>query len=144
MEEILDAIPHRPPFLFVDRIVEISGTKIKATKEIRPDEPVFKGHYPRQPIMPGVLICESIFQTGAILLSKLTGGIGGGIPVLARISNAKFKSIVKPGSILDIEAELVEKVSNAYFMKGKASVAGKTSVTVEFAVTLAKEASREV
>jgi 3-hydroxyacyl-[acyl-carrier-protein] dehydratase len=144
MEEILNAIPHRPPFLFVDRIVEVSGTKIKTTKEVKPDESVFEGHYPGQPIMPGALICESIFQTGAILLSKMMGGMGGGIPVLARISNAKFKSIVKPGSILDIEAELVEKVSNAYFMKGKASVFGKTSVTVEFTVTLAKEASREV
>jgi 3-hydroxyacyl-[acyl-carrier-protein] dehydratase len=139
MEEILNAIPHRPPFLFVDRIVELSGIKIKTIKEIRPDEPVFAGHYPGQPIMPGVLICESIFQTGAILLSKMMGGMGG-IPVLTRINNAKFKSIVKPGSILDIEAELVEKVSNAYFMKGKASVGGKTSVTVEFTVTLAKEA----
>jgi len=136
MEEILNAIPHRPPFLFVDRIVELGGTKIRTTKEIRLDEPVFEGHYPGQPIMPGALICESIFQTGAILLSKMIGGISGGVPVLTRISNAKFKSIVKPGSILDIEAELVEKVSNAYFMKGKASVAGRTSVTVEFTVTL--------
>ena len=141
MEEILNAIPHRPPLLFVDRIVELSGTKIRTMKEIRPDEPVFAGHYPGQPIMPGALICESIFQTGAILLSKIIGGISGGIPVLTRISNAKFKSIVKPGNILDIEAELVEKVSNAYFMKGKASVGGRTSVTVEFAVTLAKETS---
>jgi 3-hydroxyacyl-[acyl-carrier-protein] dehydratase len=141
MEEILNAIPHRPPFLFVDRIVELSETKIRTTKEIRSDEPVFAGHYPGQPIMPGALICESIFQTGAILLSKMIGGISGGIPVLTRINNAKFKSIVKPGSILDIEAELVEKVSNAYFMKGKASVGGKTAVTVEFTVTLAKEAS---
>jgi 3-hydroxyacyl-[acyl-carrier-protein] dehydratase len=141
MEEILNAIPHRPPFLFVDRIVELSGTKIKTSKEIKHDEPVFAGHYPGQPIMPGALICESIFQTGAILLSKMMGGMGGGIPVLTRINNAKFKSIVKPGSTLDIEAELVEKVSNAYFMKGKASVGGKTSVTVEFTVTLAKEAS---
>ena len=139
MEEILNAIPHRPPFLFVDRIVELSGTKIKTAKEIRPDDPVFAGHYPGQPIMPGALICESIFQTGAILLSKVMGGMGGGIPVLTRINNAKFKSIVRPGSTLDIEAELVEKVSNAYFMKGRASVGGKTSVTVDFTVTLAKE-----
>ncbi len=139
MEEILNAIPHRPPFLFVDRIVELSGTKIKTAKEIKPDDPVFQGHYPGQPIMPGALICESIFQTGAILLSKMMGSIGEGIPVLTRINNAKFKSIVKPGSTLDIEAELVEKVSNAYFMKGRASVGGKTSVTVEFAVTLATQ-----
>jgi 3-hydroxyacyl-[acyl-carrier-protein] dehydratase len=140
MEEILNAIPHRPPFLFVDRIVELSNTKIKTAKEIKLDDPVFQGHYPGQPIMPGALICESIFQTGAILLSKMMGGMGKGIPVLTRINNAKFKNIVKPGNTLDIEAELVEKVSNAYFMKGKASVAGKTSVTVEFTVTLAKEA----
>jgi 3-hydroxyacyl-[acyl-carrier-protein] dehydratase len=70
----------------------------------------------------------------------MMGGISGGTPVLARINNAKFKSIVKPGNIMDIEAELVEKVSNAYFMRGKASVGGKTSVAVEFTVTLAKEA----
>jgi 3-hydroxyacyl-[acyl-carrier-protein] dehydratase len=140
MEEILNAIPHRPPFLFVDRIVELSGTKIRTTKEIRPDEPVFEGHYPGQPIMPGALICESIFQTGAVLLSKMMGGVGEGVPVLTRINNAKFKSIVKPGSTLDIEAELVEKVSNAYYMKGKASVAGRTSVTVEFTVTLTSQA----
>src|SRR4030043_68170 len=140
MEEILNAIPHRPPFLFVDRIVELSGTKIRTAKDIRADEPVFAGHYPGPPIMPGALICESIFQTGAILLSKMMGGMTGGIPVLARVNNAKCRSIVKPGSTLDIEAELVEKVSNAYYMKGKASVGGKTSVTVEFTVTLAKEA----
>jgi len=140
MEEILNAIPHRPPFLFVDKIVEMSGTKIRTVKDIRPDDPVFQGHYPGQPIMPGALICESIFQTGAILLSKMMGGLSEGIPVLTRINNAKFKNIVRPGSTLDIEAELVEKISNAYYMKGKASVAGKTSVTVEFTVTLAKEA----
>ena len=88
--------------------------------------------------MPGVLICESIFQTGAILLSRIIGDIGDGIPVLTRISNAKFKTMVKPGDLLDMEAELVEKVSNAFFLKGSASVAGKTVATVEFAVSLAK------
>jgi len=138
MEQILKAIPHRPPFLFVDKVVELTETKIKTTKEISPEEPFFKGHYPGNPIMPGVLICESIFQTGAILLSSIIGYIGDGIPVLTRINNAKFKNMVKPGDLLDIEAELVEKVSNAFFLKGSASVAGKTVVTVEFAVSLAK------
>lgn len=136
MEDILNAIPHRPPFLFIDRIVELGARKIKTAKEIRPDEPVFEGHYPGQPIMPGALICESIFQTGAVLLSKMMGGIGEGVPVLTRINNAKFKSIVRPGSTLEVEAELVERVSNACYMRGKASVAGKTAVTVEFTVSL--------
>ena len=139
MQEILNAIPHRPPFLFIDRIVTLGDTNIRTAKDINPDDPVFEGHYPGQPIMPGALICESIFQTGAVLLSKMMGGITEGVPVLTRINNAKFKSIVKPGSTLDIEAELTERVSNAYYMKGRASVGGKTAVTVEFTVTVVKE-----
>jgi 3-hydroxyacyl-[acyl-carrier-protein] dehydratase len=141
MQEILNAIPHRPPFLFIDRIVELGDTKIRTAKDISPDDPVFEGHYPGQPIMPGALICESIFQTGAVLLSKMMGGITEGVPVLTRINNARFKSIVRPGSTLDIEAELAERVSNAYYMKGRASVGGKTAVTVEFTVTVVKEVS---
>lgn len=137
MEDVLNAIPHRPPFLFVDKIIELTDTKIKTTKEISPEEEFFKGHYPGNPIMPGVLICESIFQTGAILLSHIITDISEGTPVLTRISNGKFKNIVRPGSTLEIEAEVVERVSNAFFLKGKASVEGKTAVTVEFGVSLA-------
>jgi 3-hydroxyacyl-[acyl-carrier-protein] dehydratase len=137
MEQILKAIPHRPPFLFVDKVIELTDTKIRAIKAINPEEPFFKGHYPGNPIMPGVLICESIFQTGAILLSSIIGDISEGTPVLTRISNAKFKNMVRPGAILELEAELVEKVGNAFFMKGKATSEGKTVVTVEFAVSLA-------
>ena len=137
MEQILKAIPHRPPFLFVDKVIELTDTKIRAIKEISPEEPFFKGHYPGNPVMPGVLICESIFQTGAILLSSIIGDISKGTPVLTRINNAKFKNMVRPGAILELEAELVEKVGNAFFMKGKATSEGKTVVTVEFAVSLA-------
>lgn len=137
MEDILKAIPHRPPFLFVDSIVELTSAKIRTTRKVREDEDFFKGHYPGNPIMPGVLICESIFQSGAILLSRTAADIGEGVPVLARISNAKFRNMVKPGDTLEIEAEITEKMSNVHFLKGKASVAGKTAVTVEFAVTVA-------
>jgi 3-hydroxyacyl-[acyl-carrier-protein] dehydratase len=137
MEQILKAIPHRPPFLFVDKVIELTDTKIRAKKEISPEEPFFKGHYPGNPIMPGVLICESIFQTGAILLSSIIGDISKGTPVLTRINNAKFKNMVRPGAILELEAELVEKVGNAFFMKGKATSEGKMVVMVEFAVSLA-------
>jgi len=139
MEDVLNAIPHRPPFLFVDKIVELTENKIKTTKEIRADEAYFQGHYPGNPIMPGVLVCECIFQTGAVLLSSIIGGAGlEGTPVLTRITNAKFKNIVRPGDVLELQAELVETVSNAFFLKGSASVSGKTAVAVEFAVSLVK------
>ena len=139
MDEVLRAIPHRPPFLFVDQVVEITDKKIKATRKMDPEEAFFKGHYPGYPIMPGVLVCEAIFQTGAILLSGIMTDIGEGVPVLGRINNAKFKQMVKPGDTLELEAELVERMGTAYFLKGRASVGGKTAVTVEYAVTLAKE-----
>lgn len=137
MEDILKAIPHRPPFLFVDSIVELTSARIRTTRRVREDEDFFKGHYPGNPIMPGVLICEAIFQSGAILLSRTAADIGEGVPVLTRIGNAKFRNMVKPGDTMEIEAEITERLSNVYFLKGKASVAGKTAVTVEFAVTIA-------
>ena len=144
MEDVLEAIPHRPPFLFVDRIVELTERKIKTVKKINPDEAFFRGHYPGNPIMPGVLICESIFQTGAILLSKILaveGGLASSVPVLTRINEAKFKGMVKPGDLLEIEAELIEKLSNAFFLKGDAKVSGKTVVRVEFACSLVQKES---
>lgn len=140
-EQVLKAIPHRPPFLFVDKVLELTDTRIKAAREVSADEDFFKGHYPGNPIMPGVLICESIFQAGAILISSIIGYAGEGTPVLTRISNARFKNMVKPGARLELEAELVEKVSNAFFMKGVARSDGKTAVTVEFAVSLATSES---
>ena len=139
MDEVLRAIPHRPPFLFVDQVVEMTEKNIKAIRKMDPEEAFFKGHYPGYPIMPGVLVCEAIFQTGAILLSRIMTDVGEGVPVLGRINNAKFKQMVKPGDTLELEAELVERMGTAYFLKGRASVRGKTAVTVEYAVTLAKE-----
>jgi 3-hydroxyacyl-[acyl-carrier-protein] dehydratase len=139
MDEVLRAIPHRPPFLFVDQIVEVTDKKIKALRKMDPEEAFFKGHYPGYPVMPGVLVCEAIFQTGAILLSRIMTDVGEGVPVLGRINNAKFRQMVKPGDTLELEAELVERMGTAYFLKGRASVRGKTAVTVEYAVTLAKE-----
>lgn len=87
--------------------------------------------------MPGVLICESTLQSGAILLSHLIGELSEGVPVLTRLNNAKFKRIVRPGDTLDIHVDLVEKLAGAYFMKATVRVEGKTAVTLDFATTKA-------
>ncbi len=137
MSEVTKYIPHRPPFLFVDEIIETSYDRIVTRKKIDADEEFFKGHYPGNPIMPGVLLCEAIFQSGAILIAKNIGGEIDGTPVLTRINNAKFKNMVKPGDLVTIEVNLKEKLSNAFFMRGKASVDGKVAVIVEFACCLA-------
>ena len=131
---ITDAIPHRPPFLLVDEIVAIEGNTIRTRKRADPADPVFKGHFPDYPILPGVLICEAIAQSGAILISQLPGGdLNGLVPVLTRMNNAKFKQMVRPGDTVEIEVTFKEKLANAFFMEGKASVNGRTAVSVEFA-----------
>jgi len=138
-EEILNAIPHRPPFLFVDEIVEQTDDHIITRKRIEPDEPFFKGHYPNYPIMPGVLVCECVFQSGALLVAKRVGPFGQGVPVMARISNVKFKKPVLPGDVLEMTVDYVEQVGPAHYMKGKASANGKTVLTVEFTAMLTGE-----
>lgn len=135
----LDAIPHRPPFLFVDEIVEVAERRILTKKYVDPASDFFRGHYPDRPVMPGVLICESCFQSGALLIAHTLGAHESwrGVPVLTRITDARFKRIVTPGDTLDIEATLDEELDGAYFMTGRCSVDGKLAVRVVFACMLA-------
>ncbi len=142
-EFITSRIPHRPPFLWLDSIVSLTKEEIVAKKEISADLDVFNGHYPDYPIMPGVLLCEAVFQAGALLISEsLTKDQDGsddgpdGVPVLTRILGAKFKREVVPGDTITLTAALAEKVGPAWFMKGSVKVAGKVAVKVEFACTL--------
>lgn len=140
--KITDAIPHRPPFLLVDEIVGIEGQTIRTRRHADPADPVYQGHFPGNPILPGVLVCESIFQSGAILIARvLEGAMENAVPVLTRISNAKFKHPVRPGETIDIEVHLKEKLGNACFMEGVATVNGKTIVSIDFAcAAVSKEA----
>lgn len=135
---ILDRIPHRPPFLWLDRVLEISAETIRAEKTIPRDLPLFEGHYPEYPLMPGVLLCEAVFQAGALLIGEIMRGTAGqenrdGVPVLTRILGAKFKREVRPGDLLEITATLVERMGPAWLMKGVVRVSGKVAVQVEFA-----------
>lgn len=139
MEEFLQYIPHRPPFLFVDRVVSATEDRIKTQKEVKTNEPYFEGHFPGRPIMPGVLILESVFQTGAILMGKRMQGAENRIPVVTRVNHVKFKHAVLPGDTMEMEVNLKEWVDPAFFLSGKVTVNGKTAVTVDFAVMLVEE-----
>jgi len=143
MNEILQAIPHRPPFLFLDKIIEVTDSSLKAVKKISKSEPFFQGHYPDFPVTPGVLLCESIFQAAAVLISKTEDLAADVVPVLTRISGAKFKQMVFPDDTIEIQAILLEKVSNAFFFKGTVRVHGKLAVRIEFACSSAKKGAMQ-
>ena len=138
-DEIYQRIPHRPPFLWVDRIIEFTDNSILTEKKIPADLEVFAGHYPGHALMPGVLLCEAIFQSGGLLISKMletTEANEAKIPVLTRIINAKFRREVKPGDLASITVRFKEQVGPAWFMNGKLKVNGKNAVQVEFACTM--------
>lgn len=134
--EIFAAIPHRPPFLLVDEIVSCDAEKIVCQKTWQPSEYFFAGHYPTQPIVPGVLLCESAMQAGAILLSRLAAGMEG-IPVATRMNDVRFKQMVRPGDITLSEVTLTERLANAFFLSAKVTCQGKLAVRFDFACTLA-------
>ena len=139
---ILAAIPHRPPFLFVDRIVQLDAKQISTEYRVRQDDLFVGGHYPGNPLMPGVLICEAILQAGAVLMAHLDApdaaapGFAPGVPVLSRLSDATFRRPVRPGELLEIEVELVERAGPAVQLRGRASVAGKVAVRAGFTTAL--------
>ena len=140
MDEILRSIPHRPPFLFIDTIEEIREDGATCTRTIRAEEPQFEGHYPGNPIMPGVLLCEACFQTGAIYLAKQIEKDGRSLndvtPVLSRIRDARFKQMVKPGDVVTIEVTMLETLSKFFFLRGKVLKDGKPALTIEFALAM--------
>ena len=141
MKNFLDYMPQREPFLFVDRVVEITDSYIKTEKQVKSDEPFFAGHFPGRPIMPGVLICEAVFQSSSILMSKRAGALSNDdrIPLITRISNVKLKRVVLPGDLMGVEVTLKEILGQAAYMSGKVKVKEKTVLTVEFTAMLVTE-----
>ncbi|MCC5790626.1 MAG: beta-hydroxyacyl-ACP dehydratase [Opitutales bacterium] len=144
MEEIYQTIPHRPPFLFVDEIVSQEAESVTTRRTLRADEAFFAGHYPGNPIMPGVLSCEAVFQTGAILLLKSFSAEleAGGTPVLTKIENARFRGIARPGDTLEITAELRERSGKFFFLRGRIVCGGKKILTLDFGLAILPPAEK--
>lgn len=134
--EIQDIIPHRYPFLLVDRIESIEGNKVSGIKCITANEMQFLGHFPEKHIMPGVLQLEALAQTVAVmLLSKEENK--GKIGLFAGIDKARFKRQVIPGDVLRLEAEVTRERMGIAWVKAVASVDGEVAVSAEmmFAVS---------
>ncbi len=135
---ILKRLPHRYPFLMVDKILEVDLEKgrIVGIKNVSINEPFFQGHFPQEPIMPGVLILEAIAQIGGILMYEKGYKE---IKVLASIRNAKFRRLVRPGDVLRIEATALHLSARGGKMRGEATVDGERAAEGEVVFGLLAE-----
>ncbi len=139
---LLDVLPHRPPFLFLDEVRGLTKKDASFRRAVREDEPQFQGHYPGNPLMPGVLLCEAALQAGAYLMACTFGDTAQGqVPVVTRMNNVKFRRPVRPGDQLDIHVQHLESVMGAQLMRATLSVADKKVASLEFTVTMIQEAS---
>jgi 3-hydroxyacyl-[acyl-carrier-protein] dehydratase len=133
IQEILKWLPHRYPFLLIDRVVEFTlGKSLVAIKNVSFNEPFFVGHFPNQPVMPGVLILEALAQATCVLANKsFDDGPNSKLYLFAGIDNARFKQMVKPGDQLKLEVELVKSKQGIFKFKGVASVDGQLACTAD-------------
>jgi len=138
VEEIKKVIPHRYPFLLIDRVTEIKGMEsIKGYKNITFNESLFQGHFPEKAVFPGVLIIEAMAQLGAVLaLRKFPKERR--VAYFAGIDNARFKKVVVPGDRLDMELKIVRDRNTYVVMEGKAFVDGKIAAQATMSSMLAK------
>jgi len=135
MQEILKRIPHRYPFLLIDRAEDYHAHKsIVGIKCVTMNEHFFQGHFPENPVMPGVLIVEALGQTGAVLMSKsLNADVSGKTILFISVDNCRFRSPVRPGDVLRMNVEVTRYRSDLFKFHGKAFVNGKVAAECDFA-----------
>ena len=130
-KEIMEIIPHRQPFMLIDTIEEmVPGERALAKKCVSYNEPFFQGHFPGEPVMPGVLIVEALAQTGAVAILSLPENKGK-TAYFAAINSAKFKKKVIPGDVLMLETEIIKVKGPMGIGKATATVDGKVAVQAE-------------
>jgi 3-hydroxyacyl-[acyl-carrier-protein] dehydratase len=136
--EIAALLPHRYPFLLVDRVVEVEvGKRIVAIKNVTVNEPFFAGHFPGYPIMPGVLLCEAVVQAGGILARLTSTEVDDQAQMLAMLTSldrVRFRQKVTPGDQLRLEVEAVRRRGAFWKMRGVARVDEKMAAELEFTV----------
>ena len=138
IHEIKNYLPHRYPFLLVDRVLEVrAGESLVALKNVTINEPFFNGHFPNRPVMPGVLIVEAMAQACAIFASQERDDIDldNRIYYFTGIDKARFKRPVEPGDQLIFEVSLLRKIKNMYKCRGEARVDGDVAASAELMFT---------
>lgn len=139
IREIMRILPHRYPFLLIDRVIElVPGQRIVAIKNVTINEPFFAGHFPGMPVMPGVLLLEAMAQAGAVLALK-HGANADQVMYLAGIDQAKFRRPVTPGDQLRIEADMIRYKVRIMKLKGRVLVDGVVVAQAEILSTMGTE-----
>ncbi len=131
IKQIMEILPHRQPFLLIDTVEELEpGVRASARKCVSYNEPYFSGHFPNEPVMPGVLIIEALAQTGAVAILSVEENRGK-TAYFAGLDHVKFKQKVVPGDVLELETEIIKQKGPIGVGKASAKVAGKTVCTAE-------------
>lgn len=136
--KILKLLPHRYPFLLLDRIYDINGDETcVGVKNVTINEPFFQGHFPDYAVMPGVLIVEAMAQTGAVLMSKSLNVDRAGKTILfTSVDNCRFRQPVRPGDVLNMHVKVLRARGGLFKFQGKAMVGDKAAAEAEFAAML--------
>jgi len=137
INEIRGILPHRYPFLLVDRIVEMEPERIVGIKQVTNNEPFFQGHFPDFPVMPGVLIVEAMAQTAGVLVLKSIPDRESKLVLLVAVENARFRRPVVPGDTLRMEMKVIKRKASVAKMAGIATVDGQVAAEVEVMCKLA-------
>lgn len=140
IQRIMELLPHRYPFLLVDKVLNLEdGKELNAVKNVTINEPFFNGHFPGNPVMPGVLLVEALAQAGAILAYVTTrSSPSDSIFYLASVDNAKFKQIVRPGDQLHLKVGILNHKRSFWKIYGEATVDGNVACSVEILSAMRK------
>jgi 3-hydroxyacyl-[acyl-carrier-protein] dehydratase len=141
VNRIKELIPHRYPFLMIDKLIDvIPDVRATGIKNVTINEPYFQGHFPNRPIMPGVLIIESMAQTAGVLVMETIGAEGkGSLVYFLTVDTARFRKPVTPGDCLHVRVEIIRNRGDVWKFKGEATVEGVLMAEAAFSAMIASE-----